>query len=707
VPTVCKLDRSPVYASLANYSTRLSANRSEATLSMINHDMQHDKESTSSIDRRLSEIHKSILETKHAVLSQPEIFPRMFQFSSYDRQLQAITARPSFPWHSPKDYSGSPMYLLSSTSQDIVYLTEMKASTTENYKQEELDRDDQTYVALRSQNSFVTCEPTSSFERSSNFFPETFTTEQRIYPSSLIVTSAKEAHSSTRSKTNCYRFLYLKSPRQWFTLNISIQICSSSKYWAATRLTREERLFTPGFTSLSSECLLPQSLLDKIRAYLLADSDQSATANVRLCLSPEEVLHKYKAQVPEMPLQSLVITKESSNMAESILEFLSDLGCQQIIESEVFQIGLISPPTRFASLIHGILVYEIKFLGDFLRHKDLYDIQTLRGMDGIPGFCKLVGIVVDQSKKHLKSYLIAFPQTKWNFIGNIVMDSTGVSWERRENLARQVIEGVRQLHSKSLVIGNLWRNRLPIIVDIFDRVHFWTFDKQFVPYTSRSCCYPPEYAHLRHSPHATNETEFSHITPKADIFLLGMMLWYLAMGYPRPGIHRGLLGETLQSIVPFELQKGDEGVVLPSLPENVPRYYRDIVDACRSAHPNDRPSAWKILKQFPQRNYDERPRDEIFGLETVDVGFNSIKIAFETRCWCSHCLNGVKESYFHCNICTDGDFDICLDCYYKGRHCYDSSHLIVQLIEVESGWTMSKKYHPAARSSVAREVIEL
>jgi hypothetical protein len=125
-------------------------------------------------------------------------------------------------------------------------------------------------------------------------------------------------------------------------------------------------------------------------------------------------------------------------MAPSILKFLDGLGCQQFIESEVIQFETIAPPTRFASLVK-------------------------------------------------------VPQSKWNFISDLVTDTSVIPWERREKLARQVVEGVQQLHSKSFVVGMLWRSRQPIIVDIFDRVHFWTFDKQFVPYTSRSC-YPPEYA---------------------------------------------------------------------------------------------------------------------------------------------------------------------------------------------------------------------
>jgi hypothetical protein len=617
VRTACKLARSSNCTSLTNYPTRLSARVSEATLTTISRDLQNKEESMLSIDRRLSEMHQSILETKHTAMYQPEIIRHILQSAPpYNHRLQTITSRPSLPWNPGDGFLESLVCSFSSRSNGVAYPAQMQAtSTAENHRQKEPEGDNRSHHVLRSQKPFVAWEPTSSFEASSNFFPETYTTDQRLYTSSLIVTSAKEVHCSIQSKTNYYRFLYLKSPRQWFKLDISIEFCSSSRYWRATKLSRHGSLFPPGFANFNSECSLPQSLLDKIRDYLSRTGDHNENANIRLCLSTDDMIQKHQSQFLEIPFQSPILTTELSNMAQSILKFLDDLGCQQFVEDQVVQIEVILPPTRFAALVNGMLVCEIKFLGDCPRHKGIYDIQVLRGMDGVPGFSKLVGIVVDRYRKHLKSYLVEIPQTKWDFICDLVTDTSVIPWEHRENLARQVVEGVRQLHSKSFVIGTLWRSRQPIIVDIFGGVQFWTFDKQFVPYTSRSCCYPPEYVNFRYTPPTTNEAEFPHITPKADIFLLGMALWYLAMGYPRPNVHRGLLKETEQLTKAFEFQGGDGSIVLPPLPERVPKYYRDIVDECRSVDPSDRPSAWRLLERFPPRSNDKHPRNEVSRVE--------------------------------------------------------------------------------------------
>jgi hypothetical protein len=217
-------------------------------------------------------------------------------------------------------------------------------------------------------------------------------------------------------------------------------------------------------------------------------------------------------------------------MAQDMLIFLGDLECQQVEEKDVFQIEMIEAPIHLASMVNGVLLYEAKFFRSYPSHKDIYNIQVLCAMEGVPGFPKLVGIVVNKSEKneseiHLKSYLVELPQTKWHTLSDFLPDTSTIPWERREELARQVVEGVRQLHRRSFYIGTLWRARLPILVDICGRVQFWSFDKQFAP-GQRSCCYPPEYGkYFRDTESAKNEAEFPLVTPKADIFCLGMTLW--------------------------------------------------------------------------------------------------------------------------------------------------------------------------------------
>ena len=66
--------------------------------------------------------------------------------------------------------------------------------------------------------------PTSLIDTSSNFYPETYTVDQRLPRSCLVVTSSYEQRSSFDLKTNLYRVFYMRYPRKWYRINISIDI---------------------------------------------------------------------------------------------------------------------------------------------------------------------------------------------------------------------------------------------------------------------------------------------------------------------------------------------------------------------------------------------------------------------------------------------------------------------------------------------------
>jgi len=123
-------------------------------------------------------------------------------------------------------------------------------------------------------------------------------------------------------------------------------------------------------------------------------------------------------------------------MAQDMLIFLGDLECQQIEEKDVIQIEMIETPIHFASMVNGVLLYETKFFRNCPSHKDVYNIQVLCGMEGVPGFPKLVGIVVNESEIHLKSYLVELPRTKWHILSDFLPDTSMIPGERREELAR-------------------------------------------------------------------------------------------------------------------------------------------------------------------------------------------------------------------------------------------------------------------------------
>ena len=112
-------------------------------------------------------------------------------------------------------------------------------------------------------------EPQSLFEMSANFYPEVYTTDQRLPRSCLMVISSFEEHLVQDSKRNLYRLFYQKSPRQWCRIDLSIKIPRRSKYWAASKTTRNE------YKTMESKppkgyAPLPYSLICQIQPVLLS-----------------------------------------------------------------------------------------------------------------------------------------------------------------------------------------------------------------------------------------------------------------------------------------------------------------------------------------------------------------------------------------------------------------------------------------------------
>ena len=106
-------------------------------------------------------------------------------------------------------------------------------------------------------------------------------------------------------------------------------------------------------------------------------------------------------------------------------------------------------------------------------------------------------------------------------------------------------------------------------------------------------------------PPEMDEVDIPRVISKSDIFQLGMLLWLLAEN--KPQTHASpVCGRMRCNGRRFEGEDRDnncdfshaEPIALPQLPKSVPKYFRDIVDACRRADPGTRPAAREILENF-------------------------------------------------------------------------------------------------------------
>ncbi|KAL4764983.1 protein kinase family protein [Aspergillus foveolatus] len=209
----------------------------------------------------------------------------------------------------------------------------------------------------------------------------------------------------------------------------------------------------------------------------------------------------------------------------------------------------------------------------------LYEINALHALQGIPNVIQVEGIVVDDRQEVVKGLLISFAEK--GALVDILYEYRGtISWERRERWARQIVQGLCEIHEAGYVQGDFTLSN--IVVDAND-------DAKIIDINRRGCPVgwePPEIAAKIES----NQRISMYIGVKTDLFQLGMTLWALAMEEDEPERQRR----------PFVLD-GD----VP-----VPDYYRRLVSICLSPSPRQRLSAKELLALFPPETgtFDQLPR---------------------------------------------------------------------------------------------------
>lgn len=641
-------------------------------------------------------IQQSLSKTHQAILSQTTAVNSILQSITLgpESHPQSTEPRSLLPWHANRGF------IEASQTQQHTISTQQLPGIRGGYEKDhehEPVLDGSAGFLYNPSGSIASSEPTSPFEVSQNFFPETYTSEQLLPTSCLVVISSMEIESSSDSKTNLYRLFYRKSPRQWCRLSISIKIPRFSIYWAATTTSRDQFNTVDTLRSVGGAAL-PCSLLTKTQERLSEAEDFDEDIHFRFFLSDQDCIRKqyYKSSTDLFPT-----TFMSSKAFQEALTFLDDLGCPRYFENEITQIALLEPPSRFAACIHGRLVYEIRFARSLPSSELLYNIRLLHCMNGLSGFANLVGIVVDTTRIHLKIYLIEFPRARWKL--QDVIQNRSITWKRREKWAKQLVEGVSRIHSRGFVVGTLC-TQSPILIDGSDCVQLWYFKQKFRMGRAGGCYYPPECRHFRHVSPTTNEAKSPNVTSKADIFHLGLVLWRLAENSPRTHNSPVCIREGCSAQAHLRYDESHlDPIALPSLPESIPQYYRQIVDICRAENPNDRLAAWRLLKLFPTSEPESSPI-EIEGSESTDTRMSAMSRLVPG--FCDSCLKGsIPLPFFHCNVCQTGDFDICKACYDKGIHCYDTDHLLVEMKQVGS-WIVPGRYCSSVGSSGGRDFIE-
>jgi hypothetical protein len=728
-------------------------------LDLISRDVEHSREISFTINKRLDEIHQSLQDTHQAVLSQSHsVKSILYSVSATSQRRQGSTiSQPLLPWHTSGGFFEAPiedknsqrefgismepleMEYRSSTAQiesgySPPISPPLSRSSTFPYPMTQIDCElssptpsalsrsltsaqpitrtelQRSHPASQPISPFANFpQPASPFEMSPKFFPEIYTTDSKLGNHRMSIHSSHEENSSASFRTNSYRLFFLKSPREISLLNLSITIHRTSIYWGIMRLRASALGQRDGFKG--NIVIIPNSLLLKLEP-LIAEASEELEDHSTISIS---LMDHRGQQTQDLKSHMYIVAPQDgfSPDHQKILSLLDDLGCPQYIEKEVIPVALLSGSNRFAAWVEGKLVNQRRFASAILPTCAIYMIQALYCLSQVSGVLKFIGIVVDASRKQLKGYMTEYTAGKFLGLNYRLSQEERIPWKRRENWARQIVEAISQVHGMGFVSGALWTSSWAISVTDSDRITLNSFRNKMQ--TVRSFPggnIPPECRHSRSSKIELRKA--INVTPKIDMFQLGMLLWLIGKQKPYiTGMYFCKLAGCNAPIANSCNQKHSDPIGLPVL-DDVPQYYKDIIALCRNEDPIDRPPAWRLLEMFPSDTDLEPLQAESPIEENPDIDIFKASYAEGTNCdRCSH-HNG-SASFFHCTTCHDGDWDMCLGCYNKGLHCLDPDHFLVEIKQMHVSavpgsydiTAVPGSYHSRVNASGHREIIEL
>lgn len=251
---------------------------------------------------------------------------------------------------------------------------------------------------------------------------------------------------------------------------------------------------------------------------------------------------------------------------------VAHLGCRRVRESEV----------EFHSHMSGF-VYKVDVGGEILIKKEipspetieefLYEINALNSLTYSDNVINFHGVVVDEYDEFVKGLLISYADG--GALIDVIYDNCkdpngqGLAWPVRERWARQIVNGLADIHESGYVQGDFTLSN--IVIDHRD-------DAKIIDINRRGCPVgwePPEATPLLDSNHRIS----MYIGIKSDLYQLGMVLWALAMEDDEPDLERR------------PLALGPEA--------KVPEWYRVLTETCLHPDPRRRLQASQLTQMFP------------------------------------------------------------------------------------------------------------
>ncbi|KAK2675608.1 hypothetical protein RAB80_007793 [Fusarium oxysporum f. sp. vasinfectum] len=370
---------------------------------------------------------------------------------------------------------------------------------------------------------------------------------------------AQDTLSDTRSITaSQYDAIIHEELEKTWILNLSMHFRDRSKREKFFVTYRErDHLWRRVTISLDYRDAPPNSLeMDLINTHYQREKSAKIYEAIRESLRDiqfYDTVTNLKLQTTDGRLHVHVVEDGNEIIQYPTVAQIKHLGCRRIRERDI----------TFESHMSGF-VYKVNVNGHTLIKKEipspdtidefLYEINALNALRSSRNVIHFYGVVVDDQDQNVKGLLINYADQ--GALIDVIYEHCkdgdyDLPWATRERWARQIVEGLSDIHESGFVQGDFTLSN--IVIDGYG-------DAKIIDINRRGCPVgwePPEATPLIES----NQRITMYIGVKSDLYQLGMVLWALATQEDEP-----------------EAQ-GRPLILGPEV--NIPDWYRQMAEVCQ------------------------------------------------------------------------------------------------------------------------------
>ncbi|KAL7627637.1 hypothetical protein AAE478_001830 [Parahypoxylon ruwenzoriense] len=419
------------------------------------------------------------------------------------------------------------------------------------------------------------------------------------YIEALSPIDAQDAQDALSTTTSQYdAMINAELERKWI-LNLSMHFRDKSRREKFFVTYREDEHVWRRVTISLDYRNAPDDSLEKDLLHIKFQREKSAKIYEAIRDSLQDIqfyptVTNLKLQTTDGRLHVHVVEDVNEIIHYPTIRMVQHLNCRRIRERDLV----------FDSHMSGF-VYKVRVAGQTLIKKEipgpdtvdefLYEVNALNSLQFSQNVIEFYGVVVDDNDEVVKGLLINYAEK--GALIDVIYDSqeqegSFLPWPIREKWARQIVQGLSDVHEAGFVQGDLTLSN--IVIDEEDNAKIIDINRRGCPVGWE----PPEATPLIDS----NQRISMYIGVKSDLYQLGMVLWALATLEDEPEAHRRPL--RLDSEI------------------DVPGWYRTMVEYCLHEDPRVRLQATVLLTLFPQPAYDDDFDERNLPSISVDDGYS-------------------------------------------------------------------------------------